>query len=46
MVLCWLEAREGMTPEEAFALLKEKRPHVCQMALRPVVYEFQKSQEA
>ncbi|MFV1967705.1 MAG: dual specificity protein phosphatase family protein, partial [Pirellulaceae bacterium] len=42
MVLCWLVAKKGMTPEQAFAFLKQKRPHVCQMALRPVVDEFQK----
>ena len=45
MVLCWLVATEGLTPEEAFAFVKQKRRHVCQMALRPVVYEFQKPQE-
>ena len=28
--------------EAAFALLKEKRPHICRIALRPVVYDFQR----
>ena len=41
MVLCWLVAKEGMTPEDAFVFLKQQRPHVCQIAMRPVVYEFQ-----
>jgi hypothetical protein len=45
MVLCWLVATKGLTPEEAFAFVKQKRRHISKNALRPVVYKFQKPQD-
>ena len=40
MMLCWLVATKDMTPEEAYAFLLKKRPHVCRAALRRVVWQF------
>lgn len=41
VALCWLVHRYGMTPEQAQALLIEKRPHVNRLVYaRPVVKAF------
>ena len=41
LVLCWLVACKGVSPEEAYAMLVRKRAHVVRrFALRPVIWEF------
>lgn len=41
VVVCWLVAAHGMTPDQAQQLLLEKRPHVMRhVAQRAVVREF------
>ena len=47
LVLCWLVATKGISPEEAYALLAQKRPHVVRcFALRPVIWEFSQGKGA
>ena len=41
VAMCWLLKNRGMTPEQAQALLLEKRPHVNKyISARPVVKQF------
>ncbi|MCR4344601.1 MAG: dual specificity protein phosphatase family protein [Candidatus Scalindua sp.] len=45
LILCWLIAVKGMTPEDAQEYILQRRPHVSKyLYRRDVVQEFQKNQ--